>query len=221
MDKTQYTNLAKAWEFTEEHALERQTPVVAAVRAKAEQAGQPQGSAAQAQLLAMLVHLTGASSVIAIGTGSVVETVQLVEALNGGGQLTAVDSTAQGIAMIRKAFADLQDATDTSLRAVNAPAHVFLPRLNANDYDFIVVAGDAANYAAAFNQASRLLRSHGIIAFTDVLATAGDQGGVLNAADRSTKDTAMRELIATVEDNADFESTLTPDGTGLLIACKR
>ncbi|KFI91211.1 O-methyltransferase, family 3 [Bifidobacterium saguini DSM 23967] len=221
MDKAQYTNLAKAWEYTEEHARERELPSIAAVRERAEQSSQPQGSAAQAQLLAMLVHITGASSVIAVGTGSLVETVQLAHALNGNGQLTAVDSTAQGIAMIRKVFAELQDTTDISLRAVNAPASVFLPRLNANDYDMIVVAGDAANYAATFAQASRLLRAHGIIAFTDVLALSSDNGGVLDAADRSAKATAMRELIATVEENDAFESTLTPDGTGLLLAVKK
>ncbi|MBT1163537.1 O-methyltransferase [Bifidobacterium felsineum] len=221
MDKTQYTNLAKAWEFAEDHALQREARPVAAAREVAERAGQPQGSAAQAQLLALLARITGASSVIAIGTGSLVETMQLVHALNGTGQLTAVDSTAQGIAMIRKAFSELQDNTDTSLRAVNAAASVFLPRLNANDYDMIVVAGDAANYAATFAQASRLLRSHGLIAFTDALATYGDHGGVLDAADRSAKAVAMRELIATVEEDENFESTLTPDGTGLLLAFKK
>ncbi|MBT1175140.1 methyltransferase [Bifidobacterium sp. LC6] len=221
MDKTQYTNLAKAWEYTEEHALEREIPSVAATRDNAEQAGLPQGSAAQAQLLTMLAHMIDASSVIVIGTGSLVESVQLVHALNGGGQLTAVDSTAQGIAMIRKVFAELQDVTDTSLRAVNAPARVFLPRLNANDYDMIVVAGDADNYASTFAQAARLLRTHGVIVFTDVLALGSDHGGVLDAADRSTKATAMRELITMVEDDETFESTLTPDGTGLLIAVKK
>ena len=169
----------------------------------------------------MLVRITGAASVIAVGTGSLVETLQLAHALDNKGLLTAVDSTAQGIALIRKAFAELQDAPDTTLRAVNAPASVFLPRLNANDYDLIVVAGDAENYAATFAQASRLLRVHGVIVFTDVLALEDGQGGVINPADRSDKAIAMRELLTTVEDDEGFESTLTPDGTGLLIAYKK
>ncbi|KAA8827060.1 O-methyltransferase [Bifidobacterium myosotis] len=221
MDKTQYTNLAKAWEFTEEHARELEPDTIADARAAADQAGQLQGPAAQARLLGLLVQLTGASSVIAVGTGSLVETLQLMHALNGAGQLTAVDSSAQGIMLIRKAFTALQDVTDTSLRAVNAPTSVFLPRLNAHDYDLIVVAGDPENYASTFAQASRLLREHGAIVFTDVLALASEQGGVLNAADRSDKTVAMRELIATVEQDEGFTSTLTPDGTGMLIAVKQ
>ena len=145
MDRTQYTNLAKAWEFTEEHARERESDALTDTRTAADESGQLQGSAAQACLLGMLVRITGAASVIAVGTGSLVETLQLAHALDNKGLLTAVDSTAQGIALIRKAFAELQDETDTTLRAVNAPASVFLPRLNANDYDLIVVAGDAEN----------------------------------------------------------------------------
>ena len=217
MDRTQYTNLAKAWEFTEEHARERESDALTDTRTAADESGQLQGSAAQARLLGMLVRITGAASVIAVGTGSLVETLQLAHALDNKGLLTAVDSTAQGIALIRKAFAELQDETDTTLRA----ASVFLPRLNANDYDLIVVAGDAENYAATFAQASRLLRVHGVIVFTDVLALEDGQGGVINPADRSDKAIAMRELLTTVEDDEGFESTLTPDGTGLLIAYKK
>lgn len=43
----------------------------------------------------------------------------------------------------------------------------------------------------------------------------------INPADRSDKAIAMRELLTTVEDDEGFESTLTPDGTGLLIAYKK
>lgn len=193
MDRTQYTNLAKAWEFTEEHARERESDALTDTRTAADESGQLQGSAAQARLLGMLVRITGAASVIAVGTGSLVETLQLAHALDNKGLLTAVDSTAQGIALIRKAFAELQDETDTTLRAVNAPASVFLPRLNANDYDLIVVAGDAENYAATFAQASRLLRVHGVIVFTDVLALEDGQGGVINPADRSDNNVEHRD----------------------------
>ena len=66
MDRTQYTNLAKAWEFTEEHARERESDALTDTRTAADEAGQLQGSAAQARLLGMLVRITGAASVIAV-----------------------------------------------------------------------------------------------------------------------------------------------------------
>ena len=81
-----------------------------------------QGSAAQARLLGMLVRITGAASVIAVGTGSLVETLQLAHALDNKGLLTAVDSTAQGIALIRKAFAEpARTRPDTTLRDGERP----------------------------------------------------------------------------------------------------
>ena len=162
----------------------------------------------------MLVHMVNASSVIAVGTGSVVETLQLVNGLDNKGQLTAVDSSSQGIALIRTLFNRLSDETQTTLRAVNAPVNVFLPRLNAETYDLIVVAGDAENYAASFEQAPRLLKKHGVIVFTSA-------GGVLNPANRDAKSIAMRTLLETVESDERFITALTPTGTGLLVAVKR
>ena len=47
MDRTQYTNLAKAWEFTEEHARELEPSTLADARTAADESGQLQGPAAQ------------------------------------------------------------------------------------------------------------------------------------------------------------------------------
>ena len=221
MNQTTYTNLAKAWGYVEDHAFARQAPELSEARTCAQATGMAQGSAAQAHLLALLVRITNAKSVIAVGTGSVVETLELGHALESEGQLTAVDSSPQGITLIRQAFARLQDETSTTLRAVNAKASEFLPRLNGEDYDLIVVAGDHGNYAPAFEQASRLLRTRGIIVFTDMLALESDNGGVINPADRSDKASAMRELLDTIEADERFDTALTPTGTGLLIAVKR
>ena len=136
MDRTSYTNLAKSWEYVEDHAFSRQSTNLNAIRTHAEEAGIPQGSAAQAELLRMLVHMVDASSVIAVGTGSVVETLQLVNGLDNKGQLTAVDSSSQGIALIRTLFNRLSDETQTTLRAVNAPVNVFLPAFERRNIRF-------------------------------------------------------------------------------------
>lgn len=42
MDRTQYTNLAKAWEFTEEHARERESDALTDTRTAADESGQLQ-----------------------------------------------------------------------------------------------------------------------------------------------------------------------------------
>lgn len=223
MNKTSYTNLAKAWEYAEDVAFAKQSEALNALRIHAEEVGFPQGSAAQADFLRLLVGLTGARSIIVVGTGSVVETYQLIAGLGGTGLLTAVDSSPEGTALIRRMFTRLDNQTGTTLRVVNVAAGQFLPRLNAADYDLIVVAGDAGNYAPAFAQAERLLRRGGTVVLTDVLAFASpvSNGGLLNPADRGDKATAMRELLEAVQDDERFDVTLVPVGTGLVLCVKR
>ncbi|RBP98139.1 methyltransferase [Bifidobacterium aemilianum] len=252
MNKNSYSNLAKAWDFVENTVLEGQSQDMTRLRMEAQEAGLHQGSAAQADFLKMLVALTCSTSIIAIGTGSLVETLALIDGLDrvyaggqtgsytpgpasdpkeapgphsdhSGGQLTAVDSSAQGIEAIRRLFTNLSDHSRTTLRAVNAPASVFLPRLNAGVYQMIVVAGEAGNYQAAFDQASRLLSDHGLIVLTDMLAMEGPdaQGGLVNPADRSDKAVAMRTLLDDLVSDEGFDTSLIPVGTGLLLAQKR
>ena len=45
MDRTSYTNLAKSWEYVEDHAFSRQSTDLNAIRTHAEEAGIPQGCA--------------------------------------------------------------------------------------------------------------------------------------------------------------------------------
>lgn len=42
MDRTSYTNLAKSWEYVEDHAFSRQSTDLNAIRTHAEEAGIPQ-----------------------------------------------------------------------------------------------------------------------------------------------------------------------------------
>ncbi|WEV59619.1 methyltransferase [Bifidobacterium sp. ESL0728] len=214
MNKTTYTNMAKVWEMAETHALSLENDVLRKARSDAEKAKLPQGSAAQANLLRFITRTLNATSIISVGTGSIVEALQLVEGLGGAGQLTAVDSSARGITMIRSLFADISDSVEnrTTLRAVNTSPTVFLPRLNAGTYDLIVVSGVASNYAPSFTEAANLLKVGGRIVFTDMSGLAYPGDG---------KPDAMRALLATVEDDKRFEQALTPTGTGMLVAVKR
>lgn len=223
MNKTSYTNLAKAWEYAEDVAFAKQSEALNALRIHAEEVGFPQGSAAQADFLRLLVGLTGARSIIVVGTGSVVETYQLIAGLGGTGLLTAVDSSPEGTALIRRMFTRLDNQTGTTLRVVNVAAGQFLPRLNAADYDLIVVAGDADNYEPAYRQAVRLLRAGGSLTFTDAFAFAGPDanGGLLNPADRSGKAATLRALLDTIMSDEEFDTTVVPVGSGLTISVKR
>lgn len=229
MDKNAYNTLARAWQFAENRASEHQSHAMREACATLEGPEETsRASAVQASLLTLLARLAGVSSVIAVGSGNVTETMALAEGLDGHGMLTAVDSSRGGIDAVRRAFAVLSSERSEregsiTLRAVNAKPGEFLPRLNAEDYDMIMVAGDAANYADTFVQAPRLLRANGMLVLTDVLAfdAQSARGGVLNPADRSDKAVAMRALLESVDATEEFEVTLLPVGTGLIVARKK
>lgn len=214
MDNTTYTDMAKAWQLAEAHALELEGEPLANAREEAERSGLKQGSAAQARLLRFLVRTLKADSIISVGTGAIIEALQLVSGLNGAGQLTAVDSSARGITIIRRLFADISDQENshTTLRVVNTSPATFLPRLNAESYDLIVVSGKISNYEPTFAQAHHLLKQGGRIVLTDMAGLASGE---------KDKAEAMQTLIAEVEDDERFETILTSIGTGLMVASKR
>lgn len=223
MDKRTYDNHAKAWVCIEDHEAAREPELVRRARALAEHAELAPSPASEGFLLAAFARMTKATSAIVVGTGSLVETAQLVEGLDGAGKLTAVDSSAAGVAAIRAFFSDIDDATRTTLRAVNAAPAVFLQRLNGNDYDLIVVSGDPSNYMPVLEQAPRLLRRGGAVVFTDALAMRAPhaRGGLTNPADRGEKAVLMRELLEQIEDDERFVTATAPAGDGVLIAVAR
>lgn len=222
MDKTTFMNHARAWRYAEEHELARESALVKNARHRAAQHHLPQPPASQGTLLRVLAMMRQDSSAIVIGTGALVAAAQLIEGLDGTGTLTAVDSSSIGSEQTRRFFAQAQEHTRTVLRTVSANPVLFLPRLNANDYDLIVVAGEPSNYTTAFDMAPRLLHANGAIVFTDVMAmTPAKDTGIFNSADRSHRTVAMRALIATVEDDDRFASTIAPVGSGLMIAVRR
>lgn len=220
MDRTSFENHARAWDWIETREFALEPDLVHEARTLMQEDNDPAVSACEGAMLSMFKTMSGASSVIVIGTGSLVQTARIACSLNDDDKLTAVDSTPQGHSQIKRLFRTAATMTRATLRTVNADPTQFLSRLNGDDYDLIVVCGDASNYPAAYEQAPRLLRRHGVIIFTDVLAmeSPDSKGGLTNPADRGDKAVAMRELIDAVTDDDRFISALSQTGWGMLIA---
>ena len=194
MDRTSFENHARAWDWIETREFALEPDLVHEARTLMQEDNDPSVSACEGAMLSMFKTMSGASSVIVIGTGSLVQTARIA--------------------------CSAATMTRATLRTVNADPTQFLSRLNGDDYDLIVVCGDASNYPAAYEQAPRLLRRHGVIIFTDVLAmeSPDSKGGLTNPADRGDKAVAMRELIDAVTDDDRFISALSQTGWGMLIA---
>lgn len=221
MNNTDFENTAKAWEFIEKESLSLENDILKETRRRGADAGFPQGSAAQARFLSFEASSVKATSIILVGTGCLVEAERLIESLNGTGILTVVDSTSKGADIIRATFNRVQDNVKTKLRVVNAAAGDYMSKLNADDYDVLVVAGDAENYQPVYESAAKLLRQGGLLMLTDALAMhRNPNGGLTNPADRSAKAIALRTTLDALRDDEQFATSLIPVGTGIALARK-
>src|SRR6185437_4767583 len=101
-------------------------------------------------------------------------------------------------------------------RLINGQAGDVLPRLTDGAYDLVFVDADKTGYPDYLQQAIRLLRPGGVVAFDNALRR--DRGAEQSAHDPDT--TTTRELLRTVRDDTRLIPALLPVGDGLLVAVK-
>jgi predicted O-methyltransferase YrrM len=190
--------------------------VIAAARARGQELGcvpiGPAGGAA----LRVIAALVGARAVVEIGTGAGVSGLWLLGGMRPDGVLTTVDVEPEHQRAARYAFTEAGIAS-TRYRLINGAAGEVLPRLTDGGYDLVFVDADKTGYTEYHQQAVRLLRPGGVVAFDNVLWH--DRVADPNVRDPDT--VALRELSRTIRDDARLLPAMLPVGDGLLIAAKR
>jgi predicted O-methyltransferase YrrM len=189
--------------------------VLAAARARAAELGcvpiGPAGGAA----LRLLAATIGARAVVEVGTGAGVSGLWLLRGMRPDGVLTTVDVEVEHQRAAREAFADENVAT-TRYRMINGSAVEVLPRLTDAAYDLVFVDADKSSYATYHEQAVRLLRPGGIVAFDNALWHDRVADNTARDADTVT----IREMGKAVRDDPRLISAMLPVGDGLLTAVK-
>jgi predicted O-methyltransferase YrrM len=175
----------------------------------------PIGPAGGAMLRA-LAALVNAKSVVEVGTGAGVSGLWLLGGMRPDGVLTTVDTEPEHQRAARQAFTEAEIAT-TRYRLINGAAAEVLPRLTDGGYDLVFVDADKTGYGEYLEQAVRLLRSGGVVAFDNALwhDRVADPGA------RDADTVSLRELGKTVRDDDRVIPVLIPVGDGLLVAIKR
>jgi predicted O-methyltransferase YrrM len=100
---------------------------------------------------------------------------------------------------------------------INGSAAEVLPRLRENAYDLVFVDADKVTYSVYYEQAVRLLRPGGVMAFDNALW----HDRVADPSQRDAETVALRELGKAVRDDKRLLSAMLPVGDGLLVAAKR
>ncbi len=197
-------------------SFQAEDEIVIGARARAAELGCVPIGPAGGATLRLLATAIGARAVVEVGTGSGVSGLWLLGGMLPDGVLTTVDLESEHQRAARQAFTDAAIAP-TRFRLINGSAGEVLPRLTDAAYDLVFVDADKTSYPLYFEQALRLLRPGGIVAFDNALW----HDRVADPTARDADTVAIREVGKVVRGDARVVSAMLPVGDGLLVAVKR
>jgi predicted O-methyltransferase YrrM len=200
--------------YAESFAIE--DDVIAAARDRGRELGCTPIGPAGGATLRVLAAATQARSAVEVGTGAGVSGLYLLGGMAGDGVLTSVDIEGEHQRAAKEAFGEAGIPT-TRYRLINGSAAEVLPRLREESYDIVFVDADKSAYGVYFEQALRLLRPGGVMAFDNALW----HDRVADPSQRDAETVTLRELSKTVRDDNRLLAALIAVGDGLLVAAKR
>jgi predicted O-methyltransferase YrrM len=166
--------------------------------------------------LRVLAAATGARNVVEVGTGAGVSGLYLFGGMAGDGILTSIDVEGENQRAAKEAWTEAGIAAGR-YRQINGSAAEVLPRLRDAAYDLVFVDADKGAYQVYFEQALRLLRPGGVVAFDNALW----HDRVADPAQRDPDTVLLRDLGRIVRDTPELVSTLLAAGDGLLVGVRR
>lgn len=199
----------------------RETPVQRALRQETDRLAEAnmRTAADQAQLLALLVKLSGARRILEIGTFTGYGTLAMALALPEDGRIVACDVSEKWTAIARTHWAQAGVAGRIELRL--APALETLEQLIAagegGRFDFAYIDADKTNMQGYYEHCLTLVRSGGVIAIDNVLWS----GRVIDESDQEPGTVAIRAFNAYLRHDERIDLSLLPIGDGLTLARRR
>ncbi len=173
----------------------------------------------QGQFMQLLVRLTGARTIVELGTFTGYSALAMALALPVDGRLITCDLDQAWTAIARRYWAEAGVAEQIELRlgrALDTLAEM-LAAGAAGTVDLVFIDADKKNYPAYYERALELLRPGGLVLIDNVLwGGAVADPGVTDAAT-----TAIRALNDRLHHDARVDVSLLPLGDGLTLARKR
>ena len=207
-------NLQASWTYAEEFIPE--DDVLATARAKAGELGCVPVHPGAGAALSLIAAAAGAKAVVEIGTGAGVGSIYLLRGMRADGVLTTIDVEPEHHRAARETFAEAGIATNR-VRLISGRALDVLPRLTDAAYDLVFCDADKVEYPGYLEQALRLLRPGGTVAFDNALW----HDRVADPTERDEATTAIRELGRIVREDERLVSAMLAAGDGLLVAVTR
>jgi predicted O-methyltransferase YrrM len=164
--------------------------------------------------LASLVAITGAQSIVEIGTGLGVASQWLLHG-NSEANLTTIEKDVDHVQTAK----DLMIASGIAaarVRVISGNASDILPRMNEGTYDVVVINATGKGTLEFVRHALRLTRPGGLVVLTHALGG----GLVANPAKRDAATTELRTILGDYAVDEHVRATLVPVGDGVLTLVK-
>ncbi|MFI6909913.1 O-methyltransferase [Nonomuraea sp. NPDC050394] len=172
----------------------------------------------EGQFLATLVSLTGARTVVEVGTYTGYSTLCMARALPPGGRLITCDITERWSPVAREFWqlAGVADRIEQRIGDAAATLSDLLDTYGPASADLIFIDADKAGYLTYYELALGLVRPNGLIVIDNTLLFGKVVDG--DAQDPDTR--AIRELNLLLHADERVEITLLPMADGITLARK-
>ena len=183
-------------------------------RKNGEEVGAAEPTAAVGNFLKFLTQLTGAKSVVEIGTSSGVSGLWVLQGLPSDGVLTTIDAEHEHSKIARNVFEEA-DIPSTKYRIITGNLIDVIGKLADNSYE-VVITRDGMDLFEVVQESHRLLRSGGLLVIDHALSG----GKVADSTQRDPESISRRDAIKVIKEDARWSSTVIPIGAGILLANK-
>jgi predicted O-methyltransferase YrrM len=192
--------------------------VIEAVEAEGRAAGLPLVQAPSGRFLRALTVITGARSILEIGTAVGYSALWMAGALPADGRLITIERDAARADAARAHFA--RAGLDGRIAVIVGDAARYLHKVSG-PFDLIFQDGDKQQYGPMLDRLVGLLRTGGVLASDNVLWSGEVVDGYLAAAEREPADTeALRAYNRRITADPRLLTTILPMGDGLAVSVK-
>ncbi|MET9544863.1 MULTISPECIES: class I SAM-dependent methyltransferase [unclassified Streptomyces] len=191
---------------------------------RAETAGMPMLQAMlvlpeEAQLLALLVRVTGARHVLEVGTFTGYSSLCMARALPPGGRVVTCDISERWTGIARRYWerAEVDGRIDLRLGDAAKTLDELTEESGAGSFDLVFVDADKANYVRYYEQSLELVRPGGLLVLDNTLFF----GKVVDPAAQDPDTLAIRELNTLLRDDDRVDISMLAVADGLTLVHKK
>lgn len=164
--------------------------------------------------LKFATQLTGAQSVVEIGTSSGVSGLWILQGLSDEGVLTTIDAEREHSKIARTIFEEA-DIPTSKYRIITGNLIDVVGKLADISYELIIIR-DALDLFEIVQESFRLLKSGGLLIIDQALSN----GKVADSTQRDPESIARRDAVKVIKEDARWSSSVIPIGAGILVAHK-